>query len=361
MHLTYLKAVNFRNFSQVAVEPCPGVNIFYGLNGSGKTNLLEAIFLLCLGRSQRGNGDMVLLKENEESYRITGVIQTADTSHEIAVGYLNQGRKQITIDGVKSRLPELYEYFSAVAIGPEDSEILSGPPSMRRLFMDLYISQYSPKYLKQLTRYNRIVAQKNAALKDQLEFDSFNSLMIETGSEITRARLQFLQVLQKLSAEYYERFSSGSRLKIEYRPSALRAIGADEKIVESEFKIRLDEVEEKEKIMKTALIGPHRDEIQLSINDLPARTHGSQGEWRSSAIALKLAVYNLIKEKRKFAPILLLDEVFAELDNQRSEQLINSFSDFEQLFLTTATEPPEQLRRNARNFKINNGEIEKIN
>ena len=113
--------------------------------------------------------------------------------------------------------------------------------------------------------------------------------------------------------------------------------------------------------MKTALIGPHLDEIQLSINDLPARTHGSQGEWRSSAIALKLAVYNLIKEKRKFAPILLLDEVFAELDNQRSEQLINSFSDFEQLFLTTATEPPEQLRRNARNFKINNGEIEKIN
>ena len=87
MHLTYLKAVNFRNFSQVAVEPCPGVNIFYGLNGSGKTNLLEAIFLLCLGRSQRGNGDMVLLKENEESYRITGVIQTADTSHEIGVAH----------------------------------------------------------------------------------------------------------------------------------------------------------------------------------------------------------------------------------------------------------------------------------
>ncbi len=361
MHLTYLKAVNFRNFSQVEVEPCAGVNIFYGLNGSGKTNLLEAIFLLCLGRSQRGNGDAFLLKENEETYRVAGVIEAAEASHEIAVAYQNRGRKQITIDGVKSRLPELYERFSAVAIGPEDSEILSGAPSVRRLFMDLYISQYSPKYLKQLTRYNRIVAQKNAALKDQLEFDSYNSLMIETGSEIIRARDLFLKVLQKLSGEYYERFSSGSRLKMEYQPSALRESISDEKIVETEFKIRLDEVREKEKIIKTAMIGPHRDDIKFSINEFPARTHGSQGEWRSSAIALKLAVYNFIKEKRKFAPILLLDEIFAELDNQRSEALINSFADFEQLFLTTATEPPERLRRNAKNFKINNGEIEKIN
>ena len=360
MYLTHLKAVNFRNFSQVEVAPCSGVNIFYGLNGSGKTNLLEAIFLLCLGRSQRGNNDAVLLKENEESYRMAGAIQSAENSHEIAIAYLKGGRKQITIDGVKSRLPELYERFSAVAVGPEDSEILSGPPSVRRLFMDLYISQYSPKYLKQLTRYNRIVAQKNAALKDQHEFDSYNALMVETGSEIMRARNHFLKVLQNLSGEYYERFSSGSHLKIEYQPSALRAGGFDEKIVEREFEIRLDEVKEKEKIIRTALIGPHRDDIQLSINDLPARTHGSQGEWRSSAIALKLAVYNLIKEKRKFAPILLLDEVFAELDNQRSEQLINLFSDFEQLFLTTATEPPEQLRTNAKNFKINNGEIGKI-
>ena len=361
MHLTYLKAVNFRNFPQVDIEPCPGVNIFYGLNGSGKTNLLEAIFLLCLGRSQRGNGDAVLLKENEETYRIEGKIQASEISHEIAIAYLNRGRKQITIDGVKSRLPELYERFSAVAIGPEDSEILSGAPSVRRLFMDLYISQYSPKYLKQLARYNRIVAQKNAALKDQVEFDSYNALMVESGSEIMRARDQFVKVLQKTSGEYYERFSSGSRLKIEYQPSALKAADFDEKMVESEFEIRLDEVREKEKIIKTALIGPHRDEIQFSINDLPARTHGSQGEWRSSAIALKLAVYNFIKEKRKFAPILLLDEIFAELDNQRSEQLINSFAAFEQLFLTTATEPPEQLRQNAKNFKINNGAIEKIN
>ncbi len=360
MHLTHLQAVNFRNFSQIEITPGPKVNIFYGLNGSGKTNLLEAIFLLALGRSQRGNGDNVLLKENEEYYRVEGEINNDETSHAVAVAYQSRGRKQIMIDGVKSRLPELYERFSAVAVGPEDSEILSGPPSVRRLFMDLYISQYSKRHLERLTRYNRIVAQKNAALKDQLEFDSYNSLMVETGSEIIRDRGLFLRELQQHAGEYYHSFSSGSRLKIEYQPSALRGFAFEEKMVESEFENRLDEVKEKEKILKTALIGPHRDEIQLLINDWPARTHGSQGEWRSSAIALKLAVYHMLKEKRKLSPILLLDEVFAELDDLRSQALINSFAEFEQLFLTTATAPPEQLRRNARNFKINNGTIEKI-
>ncbi len=340
------------------LEPQPSVNIFYGLNGSGKTNLLEAIFLLCLGRSQRGNNDGSLLKSGEETYRVEGTLESGGSAHEVALAYLNRGRKQITIDGIRSRLPELYERFSAVAIGPEDSEILSGPPSARRLFADIYISQYSRKYLEELSRYHRIVQQKNAALKAGLEFEAYNSLLVKSGSEIMKSRYQFLNILNNCAAGFYGQFSGGSNLSLKYRPSAIDGNPGDEKIVESGFEMRLDEVREKEKIMKTALIGPHRDEIELSINNMPARTHSSQGEWRSAAIALKLAVYKVLKEKKKFAPLLLLDEVFAELDDQRTEALINSFAGFEQLFLTTATEPPEQLRSNAKSFKIINGLIE---
>jgi len=334
------------------------VNIFYGLNGSGKTNLLEAIFLLCLGRSQRGNGDGVLLKNGEESYRVEGTLESGGRVHQAAVAYLNRGRKQLTIDSIKVRLPELYERFSVVAVGPEDSDILSGPPSARRLFMDLYISQYSKKYLAELSRYNRIIEQKNAALKGELEFESYNTLLVKSGSAIVVARSQFLKILQDYSVAYYQGFSQGSLLAIEYKPSALIDVRLDEKIVASELENRLDEIREKEKMMKLALIGPHRDEIELSINELPARTHSSQGEWRSAAIALKLAVYKLLKEKRKFSPLLLLDEVFAELDEHRANALINSFAEFKQLFLTTATEPPKQLRVNAQSFKIKNGQIE---
>ncbi|HEX2897388.1 MAG TPA: DNA replication/repair protein RecF [candidate division Zixibacteria bacterium] len=357
MRLTHLKASNFRNFSQVELNPTPGVNIFFGLNGSGKTNLLEAVFLLCLGRSQRGVGDNVLLQSGQETYRVEGKLESRGKVQEVSVACSNRGRKQIMIDGIKSRLPELYDNFSAVAIGPEDSELLSGPPSARRLFLDLYISQFSKMYLEQLSRYNRILAQKNAALKDGMEFESYNALLAKSGAEIMKARRQFLEDVLELSENYYKKFSGSSSFDIRYQPSALDSGWPDEKLVESAFEKRLYEVSEKEKIVKMSLIGPHRDEIEMSINALPARTHGSQGEWRSAAIAIKLAAFELLKVKKKFAPLLLLDEVFAELDEKRSAALIDSFEDFEQIFLTTAAEPPELLSRNGKKFQIQNGRI----
>ena len=359
MQLTRLKVSNFRNFSQTEIHPSAGVNIFYGNNGSGKTNLLEAAFILCLGRSQRGNTDLVLVKAGEESYRIEGQLENEGRTHEVAVAYLNRGRKQITVDAVKSRLAELYDNFCAVAIGPEDSEILSGGPSARRLFMDLYISQYSQLYLERLSQYNRAIAQKNAALKEQLEFESYNSLLVQIGSQLMIARNRFLNNLQQAASEYYKKISDDSKLSIHYQPSATDGRELDEKVVESEFQNRLDEVTEKEKIVKTSLIGPHRDEVQILIDDLPARSHGSQGEWRSVAIAMKLSVYKMLKDKRKFSPVLLLDEVFAELDNDRTAALIDAFSDFEQLFLTTATEPPGRLIESARKFMISDGRVTK--
>jgi len=360
MQLTRLKAANFRNFSTIEFVPDARMNILYGPNGSGKTNLLESIFLICLGRSQRGYSDGVLIKNGEETYRVEGQFTDGDSAHEVAVAYSNRSRKQITIDGVKSRLSELYEHFNAVAIGPEDSDILSGPPSSRRLFLDLYISQLSKKYLEELTRYNRIVSQKNAALKDGLEFDSFNELMIDSGAKIMNARGNFLKDLEENCVQYYDRFSGGSKLGIKYLPSAFDDQEWDEKVVESQFKKKLDEIKEKEQILKTSMTGPHRDEIEFQIDQLPARTHGSQGEWRSTAVALKLAVMKLIREKRRKSPVLLLDEVFAELDNDRTGALIDSFGDFEQLFLTTASRPPKQLLNNARSFEIKNGLINSV-
>jgi len=358
MLLTSLKIVNFRNFDQIELIPAARVNILHGPNGSGKTNILEAIFVLSLGRSQRGAIDSVLVKNGEEFFRIAGTIENENTPSTVAVSYLNRGRKQITIDGVKVRLQELYKRFSVVAVGPEDSEILSGPPSLRRLFMDLYISQYSGNYLDQLSKYNRIVAQKNMALKEQMEFASYNALLIQVGLEIMKSRNQFLKVVQTLSNEYYKHFSNGSELSIAYQPSAVSGGALAETSAEAEFANHLEEISEKEKLLKTALIGPHRDEICISINDLPARTHGSQGEWRSAAIALKLAVFKLLHDRKQNAPLLLMDEVFAELDTRRTEALINSFAGFEQLFLTTATTPPPGLGEMGKSFAIKCGRIE---
>ena len=364
MHLSSLKLTSFRNFETLKLTPSAGINVLHGKNGSGKSNLLEAIFVLCLGRSQRGNKDSDIIKHEQESYRVEGTMHDDDRSIDLAVAVMRRGRKQITINGVKSKASELYEKFSVVAAGPEDSEILAGPPSVRRLFLDLYISQQSTKYLENITKYSRILSQKNAALKENIEFDSFNFLLAETGAKIIIARQLFLETLNKSAGSFYSKFSKNGQLDIKYKPSALEEIESEIKVDESrikeQFEAKLKQVKEREMILKSSVVGPHRDEIEFMINSFPARTHGSQGEWRSAAIALKLSVYQLLKEKRGFAPILLLDEIFAELDENRSAAVIDSFNDLGQLFLTTALEPPVRLAEQAQNFKINSGQIEAV-
>ena len=360
MHLDSLKLTSFRNFKTLKLTLSAGINVLHGKNGSGKSNLLEAIFVLCLGRSQRGNKDSDIIKNEQQAYRVEGTMRDGDRSIELAVAVMRGGRKQITINGVKSKASELYETFSVVAAGPEDSEILAGPPSVRRLFLDLYISQQSTKYLENITKYSRILSQKNAALRENIEFDSFNYLLAETGAKIIIARQLFLETLNKSACSFYSKFSNDGQLDIKYKPSALEEIEVDESRIKEQFEAQLNQVKERERILKNSVVGPHRDEIEFNINSFPARTHGSQGEWRSAAIALKLSVYQLLKEKRGFSPILLLDEIFAELDENRSTAVIDSFNDLGQLFLTTALEPPARLAESALNMKIDNGQVEAV-
>ena len=171
MHLDCLKLTDFRNFETLELNPTAGINVLHGKNGSGKSNLLEAIFILCLGRSQRGNKDSDIIKHERENYRVEGTMHDNDRSIDLAVAVLRHGRKQITINGVKSKASELYEKFSVVAAGPEDSEILAGPPSVRRLFLDLYISQQSTKYLENIIKYSRILSsnQRNVGMSDEMK------------------------------------------------------------------------------------------------------------------------------------------------------------------------------------------------
>ncbi len=358
MFIHSLHITNFRNFTELQAEFSEGVNIFYGSNGSGKTNLLEAIFVLCLGRSHRSAVEAVLVNNQSDYYRIAGKVELTDKQIELAVAYQKNGRKKATLDEVPIRLSELYDMFCVVAAGPEDSEIISGAPAARRLFIDLYLSQYSHRYIDLLTDYQRSLAQKNAALKREMDPSPFNALLIENGSRIIRQRYEFLSAVEREARIYHERISGGSSLSLEYKTSGEPADGdfSPEKIAEH-LGAALARHAERERVLKSSLVGPHRDDIYFQIDGLPARTHGSQGEWRTAALSLKLAVYHLLKEKREIKPVLLLDEIFAELDPDRAKGLIEAFADFHQLFLTTALEPPDFLRNNSRAFRIGNGEV----
>ena len=357
MQLTSLQLTDFRNFRQLSLLPIAGTNIFYGRNGSGKTNLLEAIFTLCLGRSQRSANDAVMVKDDADVYRITGKIEAEREASDLAVAFQRGGRKKITLDGLTIRISELYEHFAVVAAGPEDSTILSGPPSARRSFLDVYLSQYSKEYLRHLVDYSKILAQKNAALKEQMDPGPFNTLLVIEGSAIMRIRAAYIAEITERAADYYTTIATDQSFHIAYHPSVRYE---DPEQIEEAFDRRLIEVWERERVMQSSLVGPHRDEIDFSIGNAPARTHGSQGELRSAAVSLKLAVYDLLKGRRKIKPILLLDEIFAELDPVRVDALGGCFRELGQVFVTTADEPPAVLRENSRNFRIADGSIEEI-
>lgn len=358
MHIKSLSVNGFRNLSLLNIEFTAGVNIFVGDNGSGKTNLLEAIHVLCLGRSQRGAGDQVLLNNHSDVYRLEGQLTGINGSSDIAAGYQRGGRKKLTIDGLSARLSELYDRISIASSGPEDTAIISGSPSQRRTFLDIYISQLTRTYLSNLSDYQRALAQKNAALKTERDASPFDSILVELGSRIMKERCSFLSRLGLVAGRHYEKLSGGEELTIQYRSSVnFDQNQHDLKDIAASMETRLREMQQRERVMKTAVVGPHRDDIYFAIGDLPARSHGSQGQWRSVAIALKLAVYRLLKERREQTPILLLDEVFAELDQKRATTLIEAFSDFGQLFLTTALTPPELLKQQGRIFRIVDGTI----
>ncbi len=358
MHIKSLSVNSFRNISLLNADLSSGVNIFVGDNGSGKTNLLEAIHVLCLGRSQRGAGDQVLLNSQSDVYRLEGKLTNDHETFDVTAGYQRGGRKKLTIDGLSARLSELYDRISIASSGPEDIAIISGSPSQRRTFLDIYISQLTRTYLSNLSDYQRALAQKNAALKLERDATLFDSILVELGSRIMKERCSFLSRLGLTAGRYYEKFSGGEELTIQYRPSvSFDRDQHDLKDIATSMETRLKEMQERERVMKTAVVGPHRDDIYIAVGDLPSRSHGSQGQWRSIAIALKLAVYRLLREYREDTPILLLDEVFAELDRKRATALIEAFSDFGQLFLTTALTVPELLKQQGRIFKVAGGTI----
>ncbi len=358
MIINSLSLTNFRNFENLKTDFSDSVNIFYGKNGSGKTNLLEAIFVLCLGRSHRAASETVLVHNDYDFYRIEGNLTQDDVTVELAVAYQKHSRKKITLDQVAIKTSELYDNFCAVAVGPEDSEILAGSPSARRTFIDIYLSQYSKRYLRFLTDYQKVLQQKNAGLKNRLDISAYNEMLILTGSEIILLRKQFLEAIKNETKENYQKIASGSDFSLEYKPSVKNSDMAESlEQIQTAFREILENYKMKESVMERSLVGPHLDDISFYINALPARNYGSQGEIRTAALSLKLAVYKLIKEKRKITPLLLLDEIFAELDLGRSEQLINLFANFDQLFLTTAVEPPEFLKSTGKSFLIDDGKI----
>lgn len=342
MLLNSIKLQNYRNYESLDLATPHMVNVFLGPNAQGKTNLLEAIFVLALSKSHRTTKDKELIGWNEESAHISGQVDKKYGSVKLELSYSHKGKKA-KLNGLEQR--KLSDYVGAlnvVMFAPEDLEIVKGTPGVRRRFLDMEIGQVQPGYLYWLQQYHKVLQQRNNILKngqarsDLTMLEVWNIQLAQLGVKIMIKRQHFINKLQIYAQQIHAEITNDKeQLLLEYRPSFDCDASGDEAMLFDQFMVKLTQVKEQEFRRGVTLVGPHRDDIGFYINDKEAQTFGSQGQQRTTALSIKLAELELIHEEIGEYPILLLDDVLSELDRSRQTQLIETFQSKVQTFITT--------------------------
>jgi DNA replication and repair protein RecF len=341
--------LNYRNLSDVSLEFSPKINIFLGRNGQGKTNLLEALSYLAMGRSHRGAKDRELIRFGSDHLHLK--VEGRDREGEdftLEAALTTQGKKRIKIDGSTiTRNAELVGRLSAVLFHPDEIALAKGGPEHRRRFLDLTLSVVASSYFQNLIGYRRALAQKNRLLKDrqlvsERELEVWDAELVQYGTPVILLRRQLLSALEGACQRAYSALApDGGRLKMELTPSfrplqSLKDQDDESAFWRKEFLRALGEGRARERRLGFAQIGPHRDRLELRLSGRALRRFGSQGEMRSAAIALKLGQAALIFERTKKRPVVLLDDIFSELDQQRTRALQSLLHHEHQLFIATA-------------------------
>jgi len=372
MFLKKLKLTNFRNYTDFEQEFNTLKTIIIGPNAQGKTNILEAINILATSVSDRADRDSNLVSWNNEYALIFADIQTKDDSLNIALQINSSGRRKLKINGVAKRAPQadLLGNFFCVMFSCEDLYLIKGSPSVRRSWLDSILFQLDIKYHKALQDYQKSVTQKNAllknsygtgisrkALKDQL--DIWNEQIINFGSEILIKRLDFVEEIKVVAREFQKNISKGNEeLDLIYESTVTDATSNIDQM-KTLFKNALEESFEKEIARGQSVIGPHRDDLTFLINGREAKSFASQGQQRSIVLALKLSELKVIENRKGEIPVLLLDDVFAELDENRQDFLLHNLPPNIQTFLTTThiSDIQKELLENAKVIKIESGKV----
>ncbi len=354
--LAFLSVRSLRIIESAELEISPEITLITGPNGHGKTTLLEAVALAALGRLWRGGRDGQAVRTGDESARITARLEGAGA--EIGVVLPSAGRRKVLLNGSGlSRPSDIMGRLPVVGFNAFDLEVVRGGPAERRAFLDGEMAQLSPAYLKALASYKRALAQRGALLKRLKEswappelFEPWEAALAASGAVLRAMRRDWTAVLAVSAAEDHAILSGGERLEVRYEasdgelsPEALAASRA------------------RDAVRGATTLGPHRDTLAVEINGLDARAHGSQGQQRTAVIALKAAVFRSVEERFGQAPLLLLDDVFSDLDSSRRERLMNLALERGSQVLITCTEPHQagaEVEDRARIFRVDSGRVE---
>ena len=334
MIIKSIELKNFRNYEELNLNLDGGTNILYGDNAQGKTNILESIYVSGTTKSHKGSRDKEMIRFGENEAHIRTMVEKNQMSYQIDMHLKKNRSKGIAINGVPIRkASEIFGVLNMVFFSPEDLNIIKNGPSERRRFLDSEICQLDKIYLSDLTKYNKVLNQRNKLLKDMVFHpDLENTLsvwdmqLISYGRRIISRRRRFVEELNEIVRGIHESISGGrEQLTLTYEPD----------IEEAFFEDELNRAKEKDIKYCSTSVGPHRDDISFFIGDIDIRKFGSQGQQRTSALSLKLSEIELVKRCIHDTPVLLLDDVLSELDSNRQNYLLNSIHDIQTVITCT--------------------------
>lgn len=367
MYLEELQLRNFRNYDSLKIKLNPHINIFYGNNAQGKTNLLESIYVLGLTKSHLLNLDSNLIKDNQKICKIKGIIKKNKFKERLEIN-LNEGKKILKIDNTE--IKKVTEYINSslnvIIFYPEDLEIIKGSPNIRRNFINLELSQLSDNYLKILTEYNKLLKIRNDYLKkinknikvDETYFQIITNYLVDKAILIYKMRSKFIRKINENCGKIFFELSKLEGFNIKYIPNFI--FDEDESKIKSNLLNIYDKYHKKEVKLGTTLYGPHRDELEFYLNDKNLKSYGSQGQKRLAVLATKLSEIEIFKQFKNNTPILLLDDVFSELDDVKKNNLVRCINDEIQVIITTTELKNVNKFKSANIFKIKDGEVIKI-
>ena len=351
MWINSIKISNFRNYKNLSIKLNKGINVFYGENAQGKTNIIESIFLCSIGKSFRTNKEKELIKFNEENCIVEIDFEKSDREGNISINIGN--RKNIFVNKIKiKKLSELLGNINVVIFTPDDINILKGGPQNRRKFLDVMISQLRPKYMHLCSVYQKTLDERNTYLKNTENYnydllDIYDEKLVEYGCEIYKYRNEFIEKIKNKIKDIHKNITNDKEnIEIKYTSNC------EDK---NEYLKLLKERRKLDFIKGYTTKGIHRDDFQIFLNELPVDVYGSQGQHRTAVLSLKLSELQVIYDEIGENPILLLDDFMSELDEFRRTSFLENIKDTQ--VIITCTDKIELKENDVKMFNIKNGEI----
>lgn len=365
MLIRHLSLHNFRNYLHLELDLDPKLNLFIGTNAQGKTNLLEACHLLATARSHRSAKDSELIQWEQQAYHLGAELKTRHGTEHLSLHYDPRQGKKVQVNGVlQPRLLDLIGHLKLVLFAPEHLSLVKGDPGQRRRFLDILLSQLYHKYLHQLSQYQRLLKEKSNLLKtpapDLGLIQVYNQQLAELGASLIQRRALAVERLTPLAHQYHQQLQPQEELRIAYQCQIELEPPFELQRIRDGLELLLQRKQDEELRRRMCVVGLQRDDLVIELNGEDARKYASQGQQRSIVLALKIAEAHFMDAISDERPVLVLDDLFSELDMNRQARLLQLLHNFGQTLISAVHLPPILHSQQKRIFQVQAGKISSI-